>query len=189
MPLDITFTLSDQDLEHFQTIVDRAKSAMEAGTDAGQIEAAARKLIQDAKTADMPDFIADRLVKLETVINMANDEEWRLTDEERNRVLGALVYFTDPEDMIPDSIPGLGFLDDAIYVELILRELKAEIESYAEFCAFRTAEEQRRIDRGLDPHVEREVWLADKRATLHARMRRRRSGGGGSRSGGWTFRW
>ena len=46
------------------------------------------------QTASMPDFIADRLVKLETVINMASDEEWRLTDEERNRVLGALVYFT-----------------------------------------------------------------------------------------------
>ena len=29
MPLDITFTLSDQDLEHFQGIVDKAKSAME----------------------------------------------------------------------------------------------------------------------------------------------------------------
>lgn len=188
MPLDITFTLSDQDLDHFQTIVDRAKSAMDAGTDAHQIEAAARKLIEDAKTADMPDFIADRLVKLETVINMANDEEWRLTDEERNRVLGALVYFCDPEDMIPDSVPGLGFLDDAIYVELILRELKAEIESYEEFCSFRKAEEQRRIDRGLDPHVEREAWLADKRATLHARMRRRRRSGGGG-GGGWTFRW
>jgi uncharacterized membrane protein YkvA (DUF1232 family) len=188
MPLDITFTLSDQDLQHFQTIVDRAKSAMESGTDASQIEAAARKLIIDAKKADMPDFISERLVKLETVINMANDEEWRLTDDERKRVLGALVYFTDPEDMIPDSVPGLGFLDDAIYVELILRELRAEIDSYEEFCAYRSAEEQRRIDKGLDPHVERESWLADKRATLHARMRRRRRGGGGG-GGGWTFRW
>lgn len=188
MPLDITFTLSDQDLQHFQEIVDRAKSAMASGTDAAQIEASSRKLIEDARKAEMPDFIRARLVKLETVINMANDDEWQLSDDERNRVLGALVYFCDPEDMIPDSVPGLGFLDDAIYVELILRELKNEIESYEEFCAFRTAEEQRRIDRGLDPHVEREAWLADKRATLHARMRRRRRSGGGG-GGGWTFRW
>ena len=193
MPLDITFTLSDQDLNHFQTIVDRAKSTMAAGPDTDQIEASSRKLIEDAKTADLPDFIAQRLVKLETVINMATDEEWQLTDEERNRVLGALVYFTDPEDIIPDNIPGLGFLDDAIYVELILRELKAEIESYEEFCAFRSSEEKRRIDRGLDPHVEREAWLADKRATLHTRMRKRRrsagAGGGGGRTSGGTFLW
>jgi len=188
MPLDITFTLSDHDLDRFQSIVDKAKSAMESEQDAGQIEAAARKLIDEAKGSELPDFIAQRLVKLETVINMTNDEEWRLTDEERKRVLGALVYFTDPEDLIPDHVPGLGFLDDAIYVELVIRALKAEIESYEEFCAFRTAEERRRVDRGLDPHVEREAWLADKRAALHARMRRRRSSGRSS-GGGWTFRW
>jgi uncharacterized membrane protein YkvA (DUF1232 family) len=98
------------------------------------------------------------------------------------------VYFCDPEDLIPDHIPGIGFLDDAIYVELVIRELKAEIESYEEFCNFRIAEEKRRKDQGLDPYVEREAWLSDKRAALHARMRKRRrsSGAGG---GGWRLRW
>ncbi len=187
MPLDITFTLSDQDLDHFQGIVDKAKSAMEGGESNASIEAAARALISDAKSTDLPEFIADRLTKLEVVINMVSDEEWRLSEEERNRVLGALVYFCDPEDLIPDHIPGLGFLDDAIYVEIVIRELSAEIESYEEFCQFRSAEEARRKETGADPHVEREEWLADKRAALHARMRKRRrvySGGGG-----WRLRW
>ncbi|MDH4256636.1 MAG: YkvA family protein [Gammaproteobacteria bacterium] len=102
-------------------------------------------------------------------------------------VLGALLYFCDPEDLIPDHIPGLGFLDDAIYVELVLQELRAEITSYEEFCAYRIAEENRRRAQGLDPHVEREAWLADKRATLHARMRKRRRSG--ASSGGWRLRW
>ncbi len=187
MPLDITFTLSDQDLEHFQGIVDKAKSAMEGGESNASIEAAARQLIDDAKSTDLPEFIADRLTKLEVVINMVGDEEWQLSDEERNRVLGALVYFCDPEDLIPDHVPGLGFLDDAIYVEIVIRELSAEIESYEEFCTFRAAEEARRKDKGEDPHVEREEWLADKRAALHARMRKRRRGGTGG--GGWRLRW
>ena len=84
----------------------------------------------------------------------------------------------------------LGFLDDAIYVELIIRELKAEIDSYEEFCQFRNAEEKRRVEQGIDPHVEREEWLADKRATLHNTMRKRRASrrSGGS-SGGWRLRW
>ncbi len=187
MPLDITFTLSDQDLEHFQGIVDKAKSVMEGGESNASIEAAARQMIEDAKSTDLPEFIADRLTKLEFVINMVGDEEWQLSDEERNRVLGALVYFCDPEDLIPDHIPGLGFLDDAIYVEIVIRELSAEIESYEEFCTFRAAEEARRKDKGEDPHVEREEWLADKRAALHARMRKRRRGGTGG--GGWRLRW
>lgn len=188
MPLDVTFTLTDQDLDHFQQIVDRAKSVVEGRQSPAEIEATARKLIDEARSADLPEFISARLTKLETVINMAGDEEWRLTDDERKRVLGAIAYFTDPEDLIPDNIPGLGFLDDAIYVELILRELRAEIESYEEFCAFRAAEEKRRAERGQDPHVEREAWLADKRASLHTRMRKRRRGGGRER-GGWNFRW
>lgn len=187
MPLDITFTLSDQDLEHFQAIVDKAKSAMEGGESNASIEAAARTLIADAQSTDLPEFIADRLSKLELVINMVSDQEWQLSEAERNRVLGALVYFCDPEDLIPDHIPGLGFLDDAIYVEIVIRELAAEIESYEEFCEFRDAEEARRKARGEDPHVEREEWLADKRAALHARMRKRRLGGPGG--GGWRLRW
>ena len=187
MPLDITFTLSDQDLDHFQKIVDKAKTATKGGESNASIEAAARTLIDDAKSTDLPEFISDRLSKLEVVINMVGDEEWRLSEDERNRVLGALVYFCDPEDLIPDHIPGLGFLDDAIYVEIIIRELSAEIESYEEFCTFRTAEEARRIEVGEDSHVEREEWLADKRAALHARMRKRRSSVSSGK--GWRLRW
>ena len=187
MPLDITFTLSDQDLDHFQSIVNKAKSAMEGGQNAEAIESAARQLVNDARSDQLPEFISDRLEKLEVIIDMVADDEWQLSDEDRNRVLGALIYFCDPEDIIPDSIPGLGFLDDAIYVELIIRELKAEIESYEEFCNFRGAEEARRKERGLDPHVQREEWLADKRASLHAKMRKRRSGA--SSPSGWRLHW
>lgn len=176
MPLDITFTLSDQDLDHFQAIVNKAKSAMDGPHDAEAIHAAAMQLVKDARTGDLPEFIGERIEKLEVVTNMVADEEWQLSEEDRSRVLGALVYFCDPDDLIPDHIPGLGFLDDAIYVELVIRELKNEIESYEEFFKFRKAEEARRKEKGLDPHVEREEWLADKRAALHARMRRRRTG-------------
>ena len=187
MPLDITFTLSDQDLDHFQGIVDKAKTALEGGESNASIEAAARQLIEDAKSSDLPEFISSRLTKLEVVISMVGDEEWQLSDDERNRVVGALAYFCDPEDLIPDHVPGLGFLDDAIYVEIVIRELAAEIDSYEEFCEFRAAEEGRRKEQGQDPHVEREEWLADKRAALHARMRKRRRGSGGG--SGWRLRW
>ena len=189
MPLDITFTLSDSDLNHFQVIVDKAKTAMESDENAINIEAAARQLITDAKSTDLPSFIDERLSKLAVVIDMVGDEEWQLSDEERRRIIGALVYFCDPEDLIPDHIPGLGFLDDAIYVELVIRELKAEIESYEEFVAFRSAEEKRRADAGEDTKVGREEWLADKRAALHARMRKRRRSGGSASGGGWRLRW
>ena len=75
MPLDITFTLSDQDLDHFQSIVDKAKSAMESDKNAQHIEEAATKLIEEARAAELPEFIAERLIKLQVVINMLGDTE------------------------------------------------------------------------------------------------------------------
>ena len=106
---------------------------------------------------------------------MVEDSEWQLPEEDLERVLSAMAYFADPEDLIPDRVPGIGFLDDAIMVELVVENLEAEISSYEEFCAYRLAEEKRRKNQGLDTEVGREDWLADKRAVLHNRMRKRRS--------------
>ncbi len=174
MPLEITFTLSDRDLEHFQKIVDKAKATMEAVRDADEIKDAARQLIVDARANPLPDFIAHRLLRLETIIDMIEDQEWQLAEDDVERVLGALVYFCSPEDLIPDHVPGLGFLDDAIYVELVIRQLKAEVESYEEFCEFRKVEEQRRQENGEDPYVDRDAWLAEKRKLLHKEMKKKR---------------
>ena len=39
--------------------------------------------------------------------------------------------------MIPDDIPIIGFIDDAIMIELVVRDLAAEIDAYADFCDYK----------------------------------------------------
>ena len=51
-----------------------------------------------------------------------------LTEEEKKSIRGALYYFVDPEDVIPDHIPGIGFLDDAMYAEIVIKELSQYFE-------------------------------------------------------------
>lgn len=175
MPLEITFTLTDDDLDRFQAIVDKARSRVTDDTVAGHVEQAARKLIADTAKSDLPEFVSMRMERLQVLLDMIQDAEWQLTADERRMVLSALAYLCDPEDLIPDHIPGLGFLDDAIYAEIVLQELGNEVSHYMEFCAYREREEKRRAARGEDIKVGREEWLADKRAALHAEMRRRRN--------------
>jgi len=89
-------------------------------------------------------------------------------------VLNALAYFTEPEDLIPDHIPGVGFLDDAIMVELLVRELKHEIEAYIDFCDFRAKQQPKPGIKRKTSDMSRDQWLAQRRDRLQSRMRRRR---------------
>ncbi len=172
MSLKVTFELGESDLKHFRLIMREARDAAKDMSHDAILDAA-RALLDEVKAAKVPEFILMRLSRIETMINMVVDEEWRLPKSEATRVLNALAYFTEPEDLIPDHIPGLGFLDDAIMVELVVRELRHEIEAYEDFSDFRAREEKRRKARGKGD-VTREEWLRARRSELHSRMRRRR---------------
>ncbi len=188
MPLSISFELSDQDLEHF---VAAQRGATEAAGNKSQEEIirAGEELLKQAQATPVPDFISQRLTKLDNLIAMVRDEGWSLSEEDRKRVLAALVYFADPADVIPDSVPVLGYLDDAIMIELCVRDLKHEIDAYDDFCDFRESEARRL---GLDPAtVGSADWLESRRVELQNRMHQRRErdfGAGYGASSGYASR-
>lgn len=172
MPMSFHLELSDQDLSHFQQAIEKAKASAAGKSDA-EITASARALLESANTVTLPDFISKRLVKLDSLIAMLVDEAWDLPAEDRIRVLGAMAYFSESEDLIPDSIPVLGYFDDAIAIELSAIELKHEIDAYNEFCEFR---QEQATALGLDASgVGRADWLTARRDELISRMHRRRN--------------
>ncbi len=176
MAFEVTFELKESDLEHFRNVMRESKSGAKSLSET-EILANAKSLSEDVK-GDVPKFVSERIQKLETLIAMIEDSEWKIPEEERADVLSALAYFSDPEDLVPDHIPVLGFLDDAIMIELVAEELKDDIEAFLEFCTYRTREE----GRNADATITRDEWLDAKRRELHSRMRNRRSKRGG-RSG------
>ena len=67
----------------------------------------------------------------------------------------------------------LGYLDDAIMIEVCVRELAHELAAYEEFCDYRQCEADRR---GMNPaDVGRAEWLEGRREELQDRMHRRRA--------------
>ena len=176
MPLSLTIQLSEQDLARFAGALEAAKQA--AGDRApDEIVAAATALLEDAQKVDVPDFIRQRLERLDDLIAMVRDEGWHLDEDDRKHVLSALVYFVDPKDVIPDHVEVLGFLDDAIMIELCVRELRHELEAYDEFCEYREREARKR---GADPAaLGRTEWLDSRRDELVERMHARRQRDGG----------
>lgn len=45
-------------------------------------------------------------------------------------IIAALLYFVSPLDILPDTIPGLGILDDAIVAGLIMKWCQRDIDKY-----------------------------------------------------------
>ena len=163
----ISFELNDDDLKHFRLIMDESRKAARRMAPE-DIVAAAEELLAAAPAADAPSFILERLERLRLMIQMLSDVEWRLPHQDATRVLSALAYFAEPEDLIPDSIPGLGFLDDAIMIELVVRELKHEVEAYHDFREYRERMEK------SGSKSSRAGWLDARRKELQDRMHGRR---------------
>ena len=186
MPISINLELSDQDIEHFSAAMKATRKSAES-TSVADVTAAATRLLEDARNAIVPPFVTERLGRLDQLIAMVRDEGWALEAEDTQRVLSALEYFSNPDDIIPDSTPVLGYLDDAIMIEVCVRELAHELSSYEEFCDYRQHEAERR---GMDPAtVGRADWLEGRREELHDRMHRRRSrdyGTGYGKSSGYA---
>lgn len=170
MPIQISFELSDSDLEHFRTLM---KSAQEKASQfsADVILEKARAVTKEMEHANLPDFVSTRMQSLDTLIAAYEDPEWQMPEDEKAEILTSLAYFSEPHDLVPDNIPGLGYVDDAVMIELAIQDLSQDLDAYEAFNEYRKTEEKRR---GADANVNRDSWLDAKRSELRSSLRRSR---------------
>jgi uncharacterized membrane protein YkvA (DUF1232 family) len=166
-----TLELSDRDLRFFREALRRSRDAVRHADEAEIIEAIDDVLEEIRAEEPLPDFVARRVPQLESMIRMLKDDEWSLPIDQRERLLATFVYFGDPEDIVPDHIPVIGYLDDVIIIELVVREMVHVREAYDDFCDFRDSYDQR-FRTGHDAAVRRDR-IDRKRQQLHLRMNRR----------------
>lgn len=172
MGMRVTFELSDDDLKHFRRLLKEVRDKYKDTSEA-EIVAAASRVLAEISSLPAPEFITERLHRLRDLITMLSDEDWALAGRDRERVVRSLAYFVEPEDMIPDRIPVIGYLDDAVMIELVVSDLVDETDAYADFCQFRATREER-FGKNEDKAI-REEWVVSRRQALQDRMRRRRA--------------
>ncbi len=173
MSMQISFELSDRDLDFFRNALKQSREAVRDADENEIVEAISDVLNEIRKNEPLPDFVSKRIPELESLISMLTDDEWQLPDKEREQLLATFVYFADPEDILPDNIPVIGYLDDVIIIELVVRELHHVRVAYDDFCKFREDFEKKH-GTDIDPVIRRDR-LDRQRQQLHQRMHRRTS--------------
>ena len=154
----LSFVLDEQDISYFRTRFRSAKRAAK-NADRTAVLAGAKKLVQEIQEASQaPRFVQQAAASLEDLAAIIEDEDYRAPKPVVDQVVAALAYFSNPDDLIPDEIPVLGFLDDAVMIKLVERDFKHELAAYRKFRRFRSGAEQRpwtgvaqeRLSRRLD---------------------------------------
>jgi len=173
MPLTVTLEISDEELRHFQSLVHAIRDRNRDRTP-HEIAAAATAEVERLRSVARSPFVDRRIDRVGRLIAMIEDPQWALAEPERLRVLAALAYVADANDLVPDDVPVLGLVDDAIMLELVLRDLRHELEGYEEFDEYRRHETARPAGAEAARPVSREDWLESRRQALHARIRQRR---------------
>jgi uncharacterized membrane protein YkvA (DUF1232 family) len=186
MAMKFSFTLDDDDLKYFQRLLrDSKKYAKEQ--EESEIVAAVRSVVNQARNSPrLPTFAEEAIDTLEALIDLVDDKEWAAPRAVTRRVVAALAYFAHPEDLIPDHVPGLGFLDDAIMIKLVEADFKNELAGYRKFCRFRAGAEQRPWTSVARERLPRR--LKEKRDALRVEIEERNEKAA-AREGKGLFRW
>jgi uncharacterized membrane protein YkvA (DUF1232 family) len=141
--IKISFTLDESDAAYFRNLYRRARREA-AGQDPSVVIGEVRSLIASFRGAKKaPSVVTETVGTLEDLIEMLEDKDYSVPKRVADQVVAGLSYFANPSDLIPDQIPGLGFIDDAIMIKLVEEEFGHELWGYRKFRNFRKGAEQR----------------------------------------------
>ncbi len=139
----VSFTHDEEDVSYFRKLYRKAKKEAK-DLDSEQIVSDARGVVTEVrKSKKTPRFVIDAIDVLADLTDLVQDEEYAAPKKVRDAVLAAIAYFSNPDDLIPDDIPGLGFLDDAIMIKFVEDEFQHELWGYRRFRKLRDSSEQR----------------------------------------------
>lgn len=170
------YVVAPQDLERFNALLARlGRSPMAIDT----LATAARRLTRPQASGRPGGWIVKRLRRAVTIGLMAADPAWPLPGERASAADLVTRYLRDGNDLIPDVLPRIGRLDDALIVEAAWPVLASEVDDYLDYCRIRRTEAELRQCAESAFTFSRDDWHQASRAETawiaHCRDASRRS--------------
>ena len=168
-----SFRLSTLDMERFNHLLS-ALTGDRTPLDCDQVVTAARLLADSCGSQSTPTCIRQRLEQADSLSSMLADRGWQPANEVVTPASAVLDYLRGHNDLIPDWIPQVGQLDDAIVIEAAWPRLAGEVLSYQDFCRLRLIEARLHQQETETFRFDRKDWEVARRAEAGLREHQRR---------------
>lgn len=151
-----------------------ARLGRQAGPlDCDRLATAARELRNRTAGTGEPACIQQRMVRLKATERMLDDGQWQPTDEAGNVAALMVHYVNGRYQLLPNSLPTVGHLDDAIAVEAAWPSLQAEVADFLDYCRVRSLEAALRGSEISDFRFTRSDWEVARQAEYFLEKQRR----------------
>lgn len=140
-----------------------------------QIAGAARRVLRASMKGQESAFIKVRMRRAGEMRTVLKDQQWSIPAPIELKMREVVAYLDDPAGLIPNDVPVIGYLDDAILVDIAMDSVRGELENYADFCRFRWAEAARLQTSEVE--TDRAHWMAERQQEhrLEQQLRRVRN--------------
>lgn len=157
----ITVDIDDQVKEHFNKFIE--KHGIEVDPDD---ITQARKEIAEIRSGNSDGYILSQVNNLEAMITMVVDKTWKIKKTNMEKINATIKYFVDDDDIIPDNIPGIGYLDDCIIIDSTMDDVHDELMEFEDFS-------RTRMVYARDEEFTFETWGKIKNQEATSRVRNR----------------
>ena len=122
MNISKIFQLTEEDKAEYKLLIDKIDL-----NDASKIIDMLNSKLDTMTTSKSLNSIETDLIKYVSVLLNIYQTYPDLTDSIKRRILFALSYFCDSNDDIPDVVPEIGYLDDAVVAIWVIESIGREL--------------------------------------------------------------
>ena len=122
MNISKIFQLTEEDKAEYQQLINKIDL-----NDASKIIDLLNSKLDTMATSKSLNSIETDLIKYISVLLNIYQTYPDLTDSIKRRILFALSYFCDSNDDIPDIVPEIGYLDDAVVARWVIESIGREL--------------------------------------------------------------